>query len=289
MTDSIVTLLVDDIVVGDDCRACNEARVSELAQSIAAVGLRHPITVRPEGDPHTIGFRWKLVSGRHRYEAMRSLHLDYVQCIKFTGTKRQARLWQISENLHRAELNALEFFEHIAEWTKLFEQEFRDSGQNVQQKKGRPQGGNALAGRKLPVPGKTEEGRRKFIERARAVASIDAKVKAEIKEANLQDNRSALLRIAKESSPSAQVAKVRELISRPAKSRTLRVHVVGDDVLKSKEDNLHRRRADEATLKALKTLWSEASPTIQKAFRKWIRRNKSNSAEEATGVSPRLA
>jgi hypothetical protein len=35
------------------------------------------------------------------------------------GTEIDARLWEIAENLHRADLTSLERSEHIAEWIKL--------------------------------------------------------------------------------------------------------------------------------------------------------------------------
>src|SRR3954449_6897660 len=48
---------------------------------------------------------------------VRQLGWETVPCIVLEeGQEREARLWEIAENLHRAELPAVERAEHIDEW-----------------------------------------------------------------------------------------------------------------------------------------------------------------------------
>jgi ParB family chromosome partitioning protein len=135
--------------------------------------------------------------------------------------EREARLWQISENLHRADLTVLERHEQIAEWLRLIGNGPPGvSGQLVRKRRGgRPEGGLSLAARKLPVAGTSAEGRRKSVERAIRVDNISPKAKAEAVAVGLDNNQSALLAVARQSTPESQVRKVRDLAGRKRKPR----------------------------------------------------------------------
>jgi ParB-like chromosome segregation protein Spo0J len=203
---------IDTIKVVDPHRTVNPEKVQRLVDSIRALGLRTPLTVRP------LKSGLRLVAGLHRLEALKILGWKTVPCVKIRGGKIIARLWQIAENLHRADLTALEESEQVAEWVKLTESLEPISGQNVQKKgPGRPESGNAKAARELPVRGKTDEAKRKNIERNRKIARIDPVAKEAVIKAGLDNNPSKLLKIAAETTPEAQLAKVLELKARPPK------------------------------------------------------------------------
>lgn len=65
--------------------------------------------------------------------------------------ERDARLWEIAENLHRADLSAVARAEHVAEWIKLSAE--KDISRQVEEKigRGRPEGGRAAAAREIGV------------------------------------------------------------------------------------------------------------------------------------------
>jgi ParB family chromosome partitioning protein len=109
--DRVVSLA--DIVVGDRLRALDRESVERLRESISRIGLKTPISVRSSEQG------WTLVSGRHRLEACIALGLDEIPVVAETGSELEARLWEIAENLHRAELTALERAEHISLWIGL--------------------------------------------------------------------------------------------------------------------------------------------------------------------------
>jgi len=102
-----------DIVVGDRLRALDRESVERLTESISKIGLKTPISVRSREQG------WTLVSGRHRLEACIALGMDEIPVVTETGSELEARLWEIAENLHRAELTALERAEHISLWIRL--------------------------------------------------------------------------------------------------------------------------------------------------------------------------
>jgi ParB family transcriptional regulator, chromosome partitioning protein len=102
-----------DIIVGDRLRALDRESVERLKESISRIGLKTPISVRSSEQG------WRLVSGRHRLEACIELGTDKIPVVAETGSELEARLWEIAENLHRAELTALERAEHIDQWIRL--------------------------------------------------------------------------------------------------------------------------------------------------------------------------
>jgi len=60
-----------------------------------------------------------LVAGRHRIEVARRLGWTDIDTLVLDGDETDARLWEIAENLHRAELTVQERADHIAEWIAI--------------------------------------------------------------------------------------------------------------------------------------------------------------------------
>lgn len=196
-------------------RSIDPAIVARLAESIRKIGLRTPISVRivdnyVAASGETCDGQPLLVTGAHRLEAVRSLGIEKIECwIWSEDDETQARLWEISENLHRAELTALERDQHLAEWVRLTEQadQSRQSDANESKradKRGhRKQSGTRKAARELGV---TEPDAR----RALKVASLTDDAKDAAVETGLDDNRSALLKAA-EQPPENQATAIRDI------------------------------------------------------------------------------
>lgn len=98
-------------------RVPSEQTITELVDSIKRVGLRHPIAVRPipAWGPKT----YELVSGRHRFEAYKRLGLVEIEATILS--KREARIFQHSENLHRKDLTPLERYDALAGYCREVE------------------------------------------------------------------------------------------------------------------------------------------------------------------------
>ena|ERR1700676_3455751 len=117
-TYDVQEIKIADIKVKGKRRALNPAKVSELVQSISVLGLRDPITVRLV----TKQIRWGkftteyiVVDGLHRLVAVKQEGHTTIPCFIIEADKRGARMWEISANLHRADLTPAEYDEQLAE------------------------------------------------------------------------------------------------------------------------------------------------------------------------------
>jgi len=84
----------------------DEEQIASLAASIRELGVLQPILVRPTGDE---GDAFELIAGERRWRAARRAGLATIPVLVRTATSDQSSLEQaLVENLHRADLNALE-------------------------------------------------------------------------------------------------------------------------------------------------------------------------------------
>lgn len=181
MSDAPIMIMIDDIIVNDGRRELNSVSVKRLAQSIEQVGLRHPITVKRKGE------KYLLIAGRHRLEACKKIGREHIAASIVSMNNDEARLWEIAENLHRAELTKLERDENIAEWIKITE---RVSVQHAPKPQGgRPEGGISAAARELGID-ETDA------KRSVKVSSITEDAKEALRESGLDNNRKAMLEVA---------------------------------------------------------------------------------------------
>lgn len=198
------------IKIGPRHRELREEQVSSLMQSISKIGLKTPITVRqPTGDEDVY-----LVAGGHRLEACKRLGMDAIEAFVVENDDEDAaRMWEIAENLHRAELTALERSEHVAEWVRLADK--RDVENKPLQVATVSRGGRGkesgvrAASRELGIES-TEA------HRAVKVASLTEEAKEAAREEGLDDNRSALLEAAsvdadKQADRLRQIAREKEM------------------------------------------------------------------------------
>ncbi|MFD7642877.1 ParB/RepB/Spo0J family partition protein [Kitasatospora sp. NPDC059795] len=81
----------------------DETKLAELVSSIKEVGLLQPVVVRQTGPE-----RYELIMGERRWRASREAGLDVIPAIVRATEDDKLLLDALLENLHRAELNALE-------------------------------------------------------------------------------------------------------------------------------------------------------------------------------------
>jgi ParB/RepB/Spo0J family partition protein len=126
MRGSLQSYGIDAIHVPDRLRPLREDRIAMLVDSIAELGLQTPITVciHERVNIPGEGEVWEvpvLVAGRHRLEATRRLGLSDIACMVVQADADHCRLWEIDENLARAELTATEEAEHLYERKRVWE------------------------------------------------------------------------------------------------------------------------------------------------------------------------
>lgn len=101
----LLELPTSDLTIGVDFRLDDDPEaVSELAASIAQIGVLQPLVVRPCGD----GVRWEVVAGRRRLAASREAGLETVPCLVRSLTDEEAADIAFTENVHRRMLSPIE-------------------------------------------------------------------------------------------------------------------------------------------------------------------------------------
>jgi ParB-like chromosome segregation protein Spo0J len=138
----IEPIRVGVIQVGERHRALSDDAVTRLAASMAEIGLRQPITIRVADmmivDGQEVECVPVLVAGRHRLAAAISLGWSHIDCLEVDDDALRAELWEIDENLMRAELSPSQQAEHLARRKEVWEA-LEVSGK-ISPKGGRPEG-----------------------------------------------------------------------------------------------------------------------------------------------------
>jgi ParB-like chromosome segregation protein Spo0J len=198
-------LTLDQVEVTAWHRPYDATAVSRLAQSIRDIGLQHPISVVSKDG------RFALVAGRHRLEAFRVLAEERIPATLVELSDIDARLWEISENLHRVELTVTQRAEQIAEYVDLAKQKREAEKVSAQvapkPQGGRPEAGDRLAARDLGVS-------RDEVRRAQAIASLPEETKEAARSLGYDNNQSALLKAAKAETPAKQIDVLNEIVER---------------------------------------------------------------------------
>jgi ParB-like chromosome segregation protein Spo0J len=243
-----LTLRLANIEIPATARPYDASAVSALAESIATIGLQTaPTVVERDG-------RYVLVTGRHRIEALKLLGVETVPVRPVEMDDLEARMWAISENLHRVELTVLQRSQQIDEYAGLAKQKREAEGAlqvaphlpsmkegpervsvQVAQKPRRPEGGDSLAARDLGIT-------REEVTRAHKIAKLSDEATKEAEAYGLDNNQSALLKATKASTAEAQVGVLRDIRTRgrvavqPATARGKRTPVHSRDPI----DNVTR-------------------------------------------------
>jgi hypothetical protein len=239
MTRSLLSRIpLVDIEIPDKGRDVQEDMVADIAASMQRIGMLNPIGVRMvDGSP-------RLVYGRHRLAAAQLLGWIDIECHVLEADDRHARMAEIAENLHRAELTALERSDQIDEWLKLAVEDADKPAQHAQVSPGSVgrgnKGGLSEAAREIGV---TREGAR----RPQTIAAMPAEAKDAARDLGLADNQSALLEAARSSNP------VQSLQQRAARPRRSTEKVTGEKTDKA------QAQAD-----------ADADRPLRRLFRAWM-------------------
>lgn len=181
---------IADIRVGKRLRGLREVSVTELVESIGRAGLRTPISVvkgiekRPGNSD---GVTFDLVAGNHRLEACRRLGWDEIESDIVQMSPDECLLWEIDENLCRADLTELERGEHLAQRKAVYERLHPASkaatGAELAQKRWGDAGDNlSVASFADDTAGKIGVADRTIQRAIRRATKIDAKVRDRIRD-----------------------------------------------------------------------------------------------------------
>jgi ParB/RepB/Spo0J family partition protein len=241
-------------------RPLNKAKLRVIADSMSKIGLRTPLTVHKHDDDKIV-----LDTGLHRLEAAKSLGWKEIDCIVMEGGKVQRQLWTVAENLHRADLTKLQRAEAVTQWGQLIKELDKD-GQVAHP------GGKQPHDKGVSKVAKGLGVTRETVRRSGKIARISPSAKAAAEAAGLAGNEDALLKVAKEPTPEAQVKKVAELAAKfkaaaKKSSGTKRAGTSKANSLSAEEEKVLKKLI-EAWTKAdeLKRAFIKASPNVRKQF-----------------------
>lgn len=112
----LVMVDIKDIIIGPRHRQVDEVEAHSLSESIAEIGLQTPISIwkGDDQDKH-------LVAGLHRLRAAQLLGWDEILCSVVKMDEMHRELWEIDENLCRAELSAGEEAKCVARRQAIYE------------------------------------------------------------------------------------------------------------------------------------------------------------------------
>lgn len=185
------TISIESIIIPEGRRTIDEDTVQTLANSMEKIGLHTPITVRRNDDGKVI-----LVAGAHRHAAASLLGWEKINCFALKCSEDEADMWEIAENLHRADLTVLQRSEQIAKWVEIAN---RVSAQVAPKPQGgRPEGGERQAARELNID-------RDEVRRAVKISKLSIEAKKAAVTAGMDDNQSAMLAAFRAGDKTAQV------------------------------------------------------------------------------------
>ena len=250
---AVVSLLISAIFV-DPKHPVDPEDVDLVDGSIGVLGLRTPITAMPRkssSNPETSA-AFDVVAGRSRLAAMKKRGCDRIDAFVVECDKIDAKLWGIAEDIDRRVPSVLEVAEKSAEFDRLLEEKLE---QVVQ---GAPPGGQQPHDKGIRRAAKRLGISREKMRRRRLVSGLSEEARAEAKDLGLHKNQSALLEAAKEGTPAAQTAKVREIAARKRAPRHRQTAGVGKPRSEDFSPKADRRptklmrAADRAELSSLK-------------------------------------
>lgn len=252
------TIPIDRVRVGRRHRGLAAERVDALAASIAEIGLQTPISVFPtehfEGGADRPVF--ELVAGLHRLEACKLLGRTEIEATLVSLGEVERELWEIDENLMRAELTQLQRAEHLARRKDLFDLQ---TGASCASLGGR---GKVAFGRDAET--KTGIDKATINRSVRRAVRIDERVKARIRDTPIADSGVELDALASLDAPEQRRALRLVETGKAASIRDARRQ------LHTGVERTYQSDGDERQLKALQQAWNRASAAARKAFTDWL-------------------
>lgn len=221
----IVAIDIDQIDTSDRLRPVDPAHVAGIAASIALIGLKQPIIVRPQGN------RYQLIAGAHRLAAVGTFNWGSIDAIVENLTDDEARLVEIDENLMRRELSALDRAIFLAERKTVYDALYPETV-----KSGRKSRESAKTFRQFgetftKVTANRLGLNKRTIEIALSLAkNLTPKAREALRLSDVADNQSELIKLAA-LDPEKQVLVAREVAAGRAKSPKAARLALGIDVL----------------------------------------------------------
>ena len=196
---SFKSLPVPSIFVGERARPVDEEVAVAIAASMADRGLINPITVRATPAANGGATPWTLIAGGHRLFAAKLNNWDEIDAIVVSADAAEAQLIEISENLYRNELTALDRGVFVAKFRELYEEKFGKIGRGGDRKSNRHDEGLIFApGRELSerVKDRFGFGQSSYERAVRIGVKLHPALRQALRGTDAEDDQTLLLKLA---------------------------------------------------------------------------------------------
>lgn len=158
-------VFTDCVDVGKRHRALSDDKVAALAESMREIGLQQPISVWSPDTETCL-----LVAGHHRLAAAKRLGWDQIECFFVALDELDRELWEIDENLMRAELTPSQQADHLKRRKEIWEAKREaETGNSVSTLSDGGRGNKGFAQETAERTGVTKQAINKAISRAEKI------------------------------------------------------------------------------------------------------------------------
>lgn len=196
---SIKSLPISSIFIGDRARPVDEEVAAAIAASMADRGLINPITVRATPAANGGSTPWTLIAGGHRLFAAKLNNWDEIDAIVVSADAAEAQLIEISENLYRNDLTALDRGIFVAKFRELYEEKFGKIGRGGDRKSNRHDEGLIFSpGRELSerVKDRFGFGQSSYERAVRIGVKLHPALRQSLRGTDAEDDQKLLLKLA---------------------------------------------------------------------------------------------
>ncbi|WP_433848540.1 ParB N-terminal domain-containing protein [Brucella pseudogrignonensis] len=253
------TIPLKDIFIGERARPVDEEHAVAIAASMADRGLINPITVRPTPAANGGKTPYTLVAGGHRYRGSEINGWEEIDAIVVSADAAEAQLMEISENLYRNELTALDRAIFVMKFREVYEEKFG----KINPKGGRPKkqdhDGPVIFAHGRQLSERVQERLGFALTTYKRVTAIGQKLHPALRQAvrgtDIENDQKALLKLA--AMPETQQAGIAAALKfEPDLKKVLDM----DKPSKAQPD------ADTIAFDALKRGWEKASENVRALF-----------------------
>jgi ParB-like chromosome segregation protein Spo0J len=285
-----ITLVpVSKVIVPEGTPEPDPVLVANIAETIQALGLIHPIATRLHVTRFDRSDEIILVDGAARLAAYKLLGEKTVPCVYFPDDEVATKFIQLSESLFRKPITALERADQVAELVEFIDtHQLGILGQNVS-KRGRPPGKAARAAKVLPIEAKTLAARQKQIERNLMISKeIWWQNREHIKAKHLDNNQAYLLEIAREPDADKQFEMIQRLGRRRKTLSTVLQERRAETMPADEQRQYEELPAAYDASPQFRTAWRRASKEHRERFINEVLRGSSGyDADEAVAIIQR--
>lgn len=222
---------IDEIKIGKRLRAVDETAVKGLAESLAEVGLEHPVVLTED---------LRLVAGAHRIAAALLLGWKEIEATVKRYDKVDEEIAEIDENLKRRDLEASERAIHVGRRKELYEKKHpgarhvntRGGGPGRGKKKTDPETGSVSAFVDDTAK-RTGKSRASVSEEAKIYKDLGADTLSALHGTKVGANKSELKRLAAIKDKDKQQAAVAKIVNGEAKSVRAAVNTTTADAIRT--------------------------------------------------------